>query len=493
MHGKKHQLSKTLFIRGLQCPKSLYLQKFRPELKEEVTPEKQRLFDSGSNVGILAQQLFPGGVNVPYEGLSYTQQIEKTQSLIQQGVDTIYEAAFSYQGVFVKCDILHLGSDGWAIYEVKSSAKAEEYHFNDVSVQYYVVSGTGLPVAKTFLVHINKNYVRHGEIEVDKLFAKVDVTDIAMEKRDFIKEELEKQLNMLDGDEPVIDIGAHCDNPFSCDFKSHCWSHIPSPSVFDYRGTGKPNSFQLYQKGIIRLEDVPPDMLGRRTKIQHEGMLYQKNHINVAALNKFLESFWHPLCFMDFETTFMVPVPMYDGIRPYQQVPFQFSVHVQQKPGGKLEHYEYLSDGVKNPQSEFIDRLLAVIPRDACIVTWNQGFEISRLREIATAFPDKRDIINHIINNIRDLMKPFQSMTVYNWQFNGSYSIKAVLPALVPELSYDDLEINNGGTASSAWVCLVQTNDAGEKETIRKQLLQYCHMDTLAMVRILEKMKEMAI
>lgn len=492
MSGKKHQLSKSLFIRGLQCHKSLYLQKYRPELKEEVTPEKQRLFDSGSNVGLLAQQLFPGGVNVPYEGLSYMEQIEKTQSLIQQGVDTIYEAAFSYKGVFVKCDILHHGSDGWEIYEVKSSTSAEEYHLNDVSVQYYVISGTGLPLAKAFLVHINKNYVRHGEIEVDKLFTQVDVTDIVKEKRDFIEEELEKQQNMLEGDEPVIDIGPHCDNPFSCDFKSHCWSHIPSPSVFDYRGTGKPNSFELYKKGIVRLEDVSPDTLGQKTKIQHGGMLYQKNHINVTALKNFLASLWYPLCFMDFETTFMVPIPMYDGIRPYQQIPFQFSVHIQQELSGKLEHYEYLSDGAENQQREFIDQLLAVIPRDACIIAWNQGFEISRLREIATAFPDKRELINHIINNIRDLMKPFQNMTIYNWQFNGSYSIKAVLPALVPELSYDNLDISDGGEASSAWLRMVQSNNEEEKSAIREQLLQYCGLDTLAMVKILEKMRDMA-
>lgn len=156
-----------------------------------------------------------------------------------------------------------------------------------------------------------------------------------------------------------------------------------------------------------------------------------------------------------------------------------------------MEHYEYLSDGAENPQREFIDRLLAVVPRDACIVTWNQGFEISRLKETAKAFPDKRDEINHLINNIRDLMKPFQNMTIYNWQFNRSYSIKAVLPALVPELSYDALEINNGGMASSAWVCMVQTKDEEEKSAIRKQLLQYCGLDTLAMVEILEKMKDM--
>jgi len=484
-------LSKSLFVRGLQCHKSLYLQKYRPELKDEVSEETQRRFDIGNNAGSLAQQLFPGGVIVPYEGLSHSEQLSMTQTLIGQGLDTVYEAAFSHNGVFVKADILHHGNSGWEIYEVKSSTSVEDHHVNDASVQYYVISGTGLPVTKIFIVHINNKYVRHGEIEVHKLFKIIDYTETVMGKESFIVEELQKQQTMLKRDEPAIDIGPQCRKPYACDFKGYCWSHIPSPSVFDYMGLGQPNGFSLYQQGIVKMEDVPPDILGWRQKMQLDGLLHQKNHIDVDAIKAFTESLWYPICFMDFETTFMVPIPIFDGTRPYQQVPFQYSVHIIHEPGGELEHYEFLADGTINPQKEFLESLLAVVPRNACTLVWNLSFEIPRLKELADAFPERRSEIEHLINNIRDLMVPFRDRSFYHWQFNGSYSIKVVLPALVPELSYDNLEISDGGMASSEWLRMIRLDDDNEKEKLRQQLLKYCHLDTLAMVRILGIMKEM--
>ncbi len=484
-------LSKSLFIRGLQCHKSLYLQKFSPELKDEVSEETQRRFDIGNAAGSLAQQIFPGGMVVPYKGLSHSKQISMTQTLIEQGRDIIYEAAFSHNGVFVKADILHRGISGWEIYEVKSSASVKDYHKDDASVQYYVISGTGLPVTKVSLVHINPEYVRHGEIDVHNLFIIEDITETVQGKESFIAEELQKQQTMLKGDEPVIDIGPHCDDPFACDFHGYCWSHIPSPSVFDYMDKGKPNGFALYQQGIVKMEDVSADSLGWRQKMQLDGVLHRKNHIDADAVRSFLETLWYPLFFMDFETTFMVPIPMYDGTRPYQQVPFQYSVHVIHNPGGELEHHEFLADGATNPQKEFLETLLATVPRNACILAWNQGFEISRLKELADAFPEKSGDIVHLINNIRDLMILFRDKSFYHWKFNGSYSIKVVLPALLPELSYDNLEISDGGMASSEWLRMIQSNDYDEKSVIRKQLLQYCGLDTLAMVKILEIMKEM--
>jgi hypothetical protein len=483
-------LSKSLFIRGLQCHKSLYLQKYRPELKDEVSEETQMRFDMGFDVGSLAQQLFPGGVIVPYEELSHSEQIDMTHSLIERGVDTIYEATFFYNSVFVKADILHHGVSGWEIYEVKASASMKDYHVDDVSVQYYVVSGSGLPVARAYLVHINTQYVRQGDIEVDKLFTMVDLTETAKAKEPFIKEELQKQRYMLQEGEPALDIGPHCDDPFECDFKSHCWSHIPSPSVFDYREKGRPDAFDLYRKGIVKMEEVSPDILGWRQKLQLDGLLYQKNHTDVGAVKAFIESLWYPLCFMDFETTFMIPIPMYDGTRPYQQVPFQFSLHIMDKPGGALSHYEFLADGKDNPQKEFLEKLLAAISRNACILVWNQNFEIQRLKELANALPEKSADTYVVIENIRDMMIPFRDKSIYHWKFNGSYSIKVVLPALVPELSYENLEISDGEMASSAWVRMIQSDDEKEKEMLRQQLLCYCHMDTLAMVRILEIMRE---
>ena len=189
----------------------------------------------------------------------------------------------------------------------------------------------------------------------------------------------------------------------------------------------------------------------------------------------------------------MVRIPIYDGTRPYQQVPFQYSVHVLREPGGELEHYEFLADGSTNPQKEFLERLLAIVPHTACVLVWNQGFEIPRLKELAAAFPEKSSEIDHLINNICDLMIPFRNKSIYHWQFDGLYTLKAVLPALVPELSHDNLDISDGGMASSEWMRMVQSNDDDEeKSVIRKQLLQYCHLDTLAMVRILERMIEFA-
>ena len=489
--GNHLYLSKSLFIRGLQCHRSLYLQKYNPELKSPATEEAQQLFNIGYNVGTLAQQLFPGGVMVPYEGLSYSEQLSMTQSLIEQGTDTIYEAAFSHNNVFVKADILHRRKRGWEIYEVKSSAAVKDYHYDDASVQYYVIAGTGLPVARIFLVHINTDYVRQGEIDVHQLFTIADLTETAQENAAAILGELRRQRAMLKGAKPNIDIGPHCDDPFECDFKGHCWAHIPSTSVFDLADRGKPDPFELYQHGIVRLEDVPLDILGWRQKLQVDGFLHRKNHLDADAIRGFLESLRYPLCFMDFETTVMVPVPLYDGTRPYQQVPFQFSVHILSKPGGKLEHHQYLSDGAINPQKEFLKELLTVIPRNACILVWNQSFESSRLRELAEAFPKQGSKINRLIDQIRDLMAPFRDKSLYHWRFNGSYSIKVVLPALVPGMSYDQLEICDGGEASAAWLRMMQANDGGDKAVIRDQLLRYCERDTLAMVKILGKMQGM--
>ena len=487
----KLYLSKSLFIRGLQCHKSLYLQKYQPELKDAVTEEAQRRFDVGYDVGALAQQLFPGGVIVPYEGLSPAEQLSMTQTLIDQGTDTIYEATFSHNDVFVKADILHRGRSGWEIYEVKSSSAVKDYHYDDASVQYYVVAGTGLPVAKVFLVHVNTGYIRLGEIDAHQLFTIVDLTETVQDNAAVIPEELERLRTLLQGTEPDIDIGPHCDDPFECDFKGHCWAHIPSPSVFDLTDRGKPDPFELYQQGIVRLEDVSPYSLGWRQKLQVDGVLHRKNHLDADAVRSFLESLSYPLCFMDFETTVMVPVPLYDGTRPYQQVPFQYSVHILPEPGGQLEHHGYLSDGTTNPQQEFLKGLLAVIPRNACVLVWNRSFEATRLKELADAFPERSSAINRLIGQIRDLMAPFREKSLYHWQFNGSYSIKAVLPALVPGMSYDHLEISDGGEASAAWLRMVQANDSGEKAAIREQLLRYCALDTLAMVKILGKMKEM--
>jgi len=249
-------LSKSLFIRGLQCHKSLYLHKYHPELRNEVSEEKEALFQTGFEVGKYAQQLFPGGIEIPYDENSYDAQIQKTQDEIRKGTKTIYEAAFNYDDIFVKVDILHKDHEGWKIFEVKSLTELKPVYIDDAAIQYYVLNGAGLPVSKVFLAHINNQYVRDGEIDPRGLFTSNDISDSVRQKQPYIADNIAKQKEMLKNDMPDIDIGEYCEKPYECDFQGHCWQHIPQDSVFDLKRKGV-NKYDLYRQGIIELKNIP--------------------------------------------------------------------------------------------------------------------------------------------------------------------------------------------------------------------------------------------
>jgi len=480
-------LSKGLVVRGIRCLKSLYLHKYRPDLKDEVTDAMEQRFESGYAIGDLAQGLFPGGVLVPYDGLSYSEQMDMTASLIAQGCKTIYEAAFSYNGVFIKADILHLTEDGWEVYEVKASTGVKDYHLDDASVQYNVMSGTGLPISRVFIVHINNQYARLGDIDVEKLFAKEDITSVVQEKQTFIIDEINRHRDMLNGAEPVINIGPHCSSNYPCDFIGHCWSHIKENSIFDIRGR-MDRRFSLYEKGIVSMFDVPEEYLSAKQAIQIQTARTHEVHYDHAAVKAFLDSLWYPLCFFDFETS-MEAIPAYDGIRPYQQVPFQYSLHRMDQNGCDVRHDEYLALPRTDPRRGLIEKLVSEIPAHACVLTYNKSFEIARLRDLAIWFPEYKDKIEMIIENIRDLADPFRRYHIYNEQQYGSYSLKYVLPAMIPDFGYDHLDVQNGGMAMDAFATMNQTDDNNEIASIRQSLLEYCKLDTLAMVKILERMQ----
>lgn len=485
-------LSKSQFIRGRQCHKSLWLYNHRPELREKPRGTQQALFDSGTDVGVLAQKLFSDGLAIPFEGLRYGDQVQMTHQAMADGVSTIYEAAFIHDGVFVKVDLLHRGPKGWEVYEVKSSTGCKGVYLDDIAVQVRTVQGAGVQVARAALVHINNTYRRQGPIDVHQLFSIVDVTENVLSRQESISLEIARQHHVISGEEPATDIGPHCSDPYDCDFRPHCWAHVPSPSVFDLRDRGRPNAFALYQDGIVRFEDIPQSKLGWRQRLQVNGTLHQQDHIDPAALRNFLDGLWYPLCFLDFETTYMTPVPLFDGTRPYEQVPFQFSLHIQEEPEGEVQHVEFLANGLDDPQEDFILALVDALPENGCILTYNQRFEIGILEGLATRLPEWRRHVDAIIPNVRDLMSPFRSKHLYCWQMDGSYSIKKVLPALAPDLSYKNLEINNGEMAASAFLHLRALADPEEVATMSRQLKDYCRLDTWAMVVILEKMKELA-
>jgi len=479
-------LSKSLFIRGVRCHKSLYLHKYRPELKDEVSEETEKRFEVGYEIGDLAQGLFPGGVLVPYDGLSHEEQLEMTASLIAQGCKTIYEATFFYNGVFIKADILHHGDRGWDVYEAKSSTGVKDYHLHDASVQYYVISGTGLPVSRVFVVHVNNKYVRQGDIEVDKLLHMEDITALAKENQAFIVEEIERQRAMLKGDEPAIDIGPHCNRFYPCDFISHCWSHIPENSLFDLKGR-MDSRFFLYEKGLVSMFDVPEEYLSARQFVQVDAARTHAVHYDHKAVKSFLNSLWYPMYFLDFETS-MAAIPPYDGIRPYQQVPFQYSLHHLDQKGGELRHDEFLAIPRTDQRKELTEKLVNEIPEDACVIVYSKAFEIPRLRDLASWFPEHAEKIDKIIQNVRDLIVPFRNYDIYHWQQYGSYTLKDVLPAMLPDFGYDHLDVQNGGMAMDAYAAMNRTDDPEELERIRQSLLEYCKLDSLAMVKILESL-----
>jgi len=483
-------LSKSLILKGLQCQKALWLVKHPPDFEFPPQPDLEAKFRAGTEVGLLAQQLFPGGIEVPYEGLSFPAQLARTRELIDSGADVIYEASFSFSAIFVKVDILVRDTDGWQIHEVKMGTSVKEVNLDDVAVQHYVLSSCGLTISKSFLVHIDNSYVRQGDIEVDKLFSSEDISfKVAARQQSLPEIVAELRETIRESVEPDIDIGPHCSNPYECDFIPYCWQHLPENSIFDLRGNGL-NKFDFYKQGIIHFEELPLDQLNKAQRQQVEATLKQQDSTDAAKIKTFLETLWYPLYHLDFET-FNTPIPKFDGTRPYQQVPFQFSIHRQLQAGAEPQHFEYLTQPDVDPRRELIEQLLAIIPADACVLTYNQTFEKGVLRNLAELFPDLADEIELRLANVRDLMVPFRRRDVYRWQMRGSYSIKEVLPAMVPELSYAGLEIADGMAAMQAYHDMCGLNDPAELERLRRVMLDYCHLDTLAMVEILRELQKL--
>lgn len=370
---------------------------------------------------------------------------------------------------------------------MKSSTKIEEVHLDDVALQYYVLAGTGLPVARASLVYINNQYVRQGEIEVEKLFQNEDLAQEAKERQGRIQEELGRQREVLKGPLPEIDVGKHCEDPYDCEFRGHCWAGVPEDSVLYLRGRGA-DKYAFYAQGCCRFADLPLEVLSFHQRIQVEASLQQKDFVNPKRVREFLRSISYPLCFLDFET-FDMPIPPFDGTRPYQKIPFQYSLHYLEREGGELRHYEFLAPPGTDPREEIARRLVSQIPDGTCIVVYSSSFEKQVLESLAAWFPELAPKIKVMIENLKNLMVPFKNMDIYLPAMEGSYSMKAILPALVPGMSYEEMEVADGQMAGLAYSAMCGSSDPEEIERIRCALLDYCRLDTLGMVKIVEAMK----
>ncbi len=483
-----HILSKSSFLKGLQCGKGLYLYKHHHDLADEITEGQQAIFRTGHSVGILAQDLFPGGRDASLnDPLKTDQQAALTKELIDSGCRIIYEAAFLFDGVLVIADIMVRRGNKWKIYEVKSSTSVKDVNIPDAAVQYYVISNCGLEVDDVSVVYVNNRYIRQGELDIKELFIIESVKERVIEMQGFVKENIKKFKKLLAGKEiPRIGIGPYCSDPYACSFLGYCWKDIPEHSVFEIAGMQSKKKFALYNDGIVTLKDIPDDYpLNDAQSLQVDGYKNGNSHIDIKAVRDLMDSFSYPLYFLDFET-FNPAVPLFDNSRPYQQIPFQYSLHYKETPGSELMHYEFLADAVGDPRVSFLKNLLKDIGKSGDVLVYNKAFESTRLRELAVDFPAYAKRIENVLSRVKDLMVLFRQKQYYTPEMNGSYSIKSVLPALVPEMSYAGLEIGEGGMASRAFESLYFEKDVNCVNEVRRQLLEYCGTDTLAMVKIYE-------
>jgi len=326
-------------------------------------------------------------------------------------------------------------------------------------------------------------------IDIQELFTIEDLTDQMWGLLDPVRKDILAMRSALGQECPKIDIGPHCMSPYDCDFKPHCWAHIPEPSVFNLNHLLTEKKFDLYYRGILEFSQIPKDFsLNKRQRMQVEAELSDKDFIDKEGIGAFLESLSYPMYFLDFET-FMQAIPNFDGQRPYEQIPFQFSLHALESPGANLCHHEFIGEPWIDPRLEIAARLVKLIPKKACVIAYNMGFEKSVIRNLAEKHPAYSDALLQINENMRDLMVPFRSGHCYTKEMNGSASLKAVLPALVPELGYDNMTIGGGQEASAAYGELHREVDKTREGKIKKALLEYCKLDTLAMVKLIEKLR----
>jgi hypothetical protein len=488
---QKHILSKSTYIRGLQCHKSLYLYKHHNKLRDTISARQQAIFNRGTDVGVLARQLFPGGVDAsPDTPFQYQESVKQTAKYIASGKKVIYEAAFQFEGVLAAVDILVFENNAWKAYEVKSSTSVSDVYLHDAALQYYVISGSGINIEDFRVVYINNQYTRRGALDINALFTSESVLKKAKNMHQFVENAVQKaKAILIQPNIPETPIGEQCMSPYECDFKGHCWKNIPEKSVFEFAGMQLSRKFELFNQGMVFMKDVPPELLnsGQKIQVTHDTAL--THYFDKVAINTFLEKLPYPLYFMDFETM-MSAVPLFDKTRPYQQIPFQFSVHYCDSSNSQPEHAEFLADAGSDPREAFILSLISTLNHEnALIVTYNQSFEKSCLEALSNAFPEHTTELRSIISRVRDLMDPFRQKQVYFPAMDGSYSIKSVLPAMVPELSYESLEVADGAMAATGFESLQYEKNPEKIAKMRQNLLDYCRLDTLAMVRIFEKLR----
>jgi hypothetical protein len=487
------RISKSKFVAGVQCLKRLYWQVYDPELGARIP--NRLVIEQGEEVGRLARLMFPGGVEVEAGRDNLGGAVRITRELVRNpAVPAIFEGAFEHGGVFVRVDILQRrGKNQWRLLEVKSSADLKEHYLYDVGIQTHVVSRCGLKLSSANLVHVNRDYVfAAGSFDLKRFFRIQNLNRQLKQFQRKLASQLKSEFKVLrQSDPPDVAPGRHCRKPVPCEFFEQCNPPRPADHVGYLPRIHASAVAELTDLGVDSICDIPDDFpLNEMQQRARASVAAGKTWCN-PDLRKQLATLKYPLCFMDFETV-NPAVPRFPGMRPFTHIPIQWSVHRQETPGAELRHSEFLADDAGDPRQPFLKSLFEAVEGAGAVVVYNQTFESGRLSDLAKWFPQFAKKIARLQTRLWDLL-PFVRENVYHPAFQGSFSLKRVLPALVPEMSYEGLEVGNGAEASAAWEQMHKL-DPGDpaKQNLRKSLLEYCRQDTLAMVRLYEALKQLA-
>jgi len=470
--------TKSKYLSGLQCHKRLWVEVNDSNRIPAIPRSQQRIIDQGIEVGVYARHQFSEGVLI--DG-NHSEALKTTEEALQNNAACIFEAAFQFDTIFVRCDIVqNVGPGLWDLIEVKASTKIKDEHYYDLAIQKYVVLGQGININSVKLMFINNQDCFYPELS--NLFKIEDVTAQVDQVIEEIPQVVQDYRLVLAGPEPVISIGEHCTKPNPCSLKDFCWQYIPEHSIFTIPRLSNDKKNELVKQEIFSIFDLPSDYsLTAKQREYINSVSRAAAVIDHEGIRAELSKLVYPLYFFDFETN-SAAIPKFDGLKPYSHFPFQYSCHVKQSDGS-LTHYEYLHPEQSDPRLSLVESLISHISNTGSVIVYYAAFERSILNELAKAFPQYAIQLQSIVFRLWDQLEIFKNY--YNHPgFGGSNSIKKVLPILVPSLSYGDLRVQKGDEAQAVWELMINTTDAVEKSHFSEELKAYCKMDTYAMVEI---------
>ncbi|MFP4645757.1 MAG: DUF2779 domain-containing protein [Candidatus Woesearchaeota archaeon] len=483
------KLSKSLFMKGRRCHRLLWMSA-HDKLPSLTLSDKHKI-NQGARFEQTVHKLFPQAINMQTTTLTLEEALETKKPLL--------EATFETDQFLVRTDILIPNGSTWDLAEIKASTRVKPEHYEDLAFQKHVLEQNGFTISRLLVYTLDKEYVKQGLVKPEQLITTTEVNEQASLEKN-IAEDANTFFDIINQDKPPeITISKNCNNPSTCPLKDECWGTLPEHNVLHLKSWR--TYWKLLEQGITDLKDVPEDAkFSEKDTIILQAQT-QSPQLQTEQLQEFINNLTYPLYHFDFET-FDTAIPIYDNSRPYQKIPFQYSLHIQHREQGTesnaqnsepstlhpepcLTHKEFLAEGNEDPRPELLKRMREDLKGTGDIIVFNKNFEVGILKQLAKDFPEHKDWIQELFPRIKDLADPFKNFHYYDKSQKGSYSIKKVLPALTTK-NYDELDITNGGDASAQYFYSHIQEELHNKDEIREHLLTYCGLDTEGMVWILQ-------